>query len=82
MSGMTTQPRRPSQAYRLIRDTWVVFTDGVWWLCHGLWRINRGIVRGMMPGQSKAVHSLVTALVVLLEIVGLWVAATDWAARH
>lgn len=69
-------------AYRVVRDAWWMFADGVWWLCRGLWRLNRGLVRGVLPGQSRAVHSTVAGLAVLLEVVGLWVAAADWAARH
>jgi hypothetical protein len=59
-----------------------VLSDGIYWLCRMLWRFNRGLVRSVLPGQSKAVHSIVAALAVLLEIVGLWVAAADWASRH
>jgi hypothetical protein len=69
-------------AYRLVRDAWTVLSDGIWWLCHGLWRFNRSAVRSVLPGQSRAVHATVAALAVLLEVVGLWVAAANYAATH
>jgi hypothetical protein len=68
--------------WRLIRDLYTVVADGVWWLWTRLWRLNRGLARTLLPGQSRAVHSLVALCAVLLEIVGLWVAAVDFAARH
>jgi hypothetical protein len=75
MVGMTT-------VYRFVRDAWTVLADGIWWLCHTLWRMNRGIVRSMLPGQKKHVHATVTAMAVLLEVIGLWVAAANFAATH
>jgi hypothetical protein len=69
-------------AYRLVRDAWFVLADGIYWLCRTLWRFNRSMVRGVLPGQSRAVHATVAALAVLLEIVGLWVAAANFVATH
>ena len=69
-------------AYRLVRDAWVVLSDGIYWLCRMLWRFNRSLVRSVLPGQSRAVHATVAALAVLLEIVGLWVAAANFVATH
>ena len=69
-------------AYRLVRDTWIVLQDMIWWLCRTLWRFNKGAVRIFMPGQSRAVLSTVTAFAVLLEVVGLWVAASYFVATH
>jgi hypothetical protein len=71
-----------ASAYRLVRDAFSVFVDMIDWLWRTLWGLNRGVIRAVLPGQSKVVHSTVTALAVLLEIVGLWVAAVDWASRH
>jgi len=69
-------------AYRLVRDAWIVLSDGIYWLCRTLWRFNRGAVRSVLPGQSRVVHATVAALAVLLEIVGLWVAAANFVATH
>ena len=69
-------------AYKLVRDTWIVLADGIYWLCHLLWRFNRRLARSVLPGQSRAVHATVSALAVLLEVVGLWVAAANFAATH
>jgi hypothetical protein len=69
-------------ALRFVRDTWTVLADGIYALCRALWRMNRGLVRGLLPGQSRIVHVTVAALAVLLEIVGLWVAAANFAATH
>jgi hypothetical protein len=69
-------------AYRLVRDAWTVLSDGIYWLCRLLWRFNRSAVRSVLPGQSRAVHATVAALAVLLEVVGLWVAAANFAATH
>ena len=69
-------------AYRLVRDAWTVLSDGIYWLCRTLWRFNRSAVRSVLPGQSRAVHATVAALAVLLEIVGLWVAAANFVATH
>lgn len=68
--------------YRFLRDTWIVLSDGIYWLCLRLWRFNRGFVRMVLPGQSKSVHVTVAALGVLLEIVGLWMAAATFLAAH
>jgi hypothetical protein len=68
--------------YRVIRDAITVFFDMIYWLWRSLWRLNRGFIRTMLPGQSKAVHTIVTYLVVMLEIVGLWVVAVHWAATN
>lgn len=62
-------------AVRLLRDFFTVLFDLIYWLWRSLWRINRGAVRALLPGQSRAVHTVVLYLVVMLEIVGLWVAA-------
>ena len=69
-------------AYKLVRDTWIVLVDGIYWLCHLLWRFNRSVARSVLPGQSRAVHATVSALAVLLEVVGLWVAAANFVATH
>jgi hypothetical protein len=69
-------------SYRLIRDAVMIFVDGIDWLWRTLWKLNRGIIRAMLPGQSKVVHSTVTVLAVLLEIIGLVVLLADWGARH
>jgi hypothetical protein len=69
-------------AWKLVRDFFTVLFDLIYWLWRTLWNLNRGAVRTFMPGQSKAVHTVVTYLVVMLEIVGLWVAAVAWAARN
>jgi hypothetical protein len=66
--------------YRFIRDAVRVLFDMIYWLWQSLWSLNRGVIRAMLPGQSKAVHVIVTYLAVMLEIVGLWVAAVHWAA--
>jgi hypothetical protein len=66
--------------YRVIRDAVSVSFDMIYWLWQSLWSLNRGVIRAMLPGQSKAVHVIVTYLAVMLEIVGLWVAAVHWAA--
>ena len=68
--------------YRLVRDAWTVLADGIYLLCRTLWRFNRRAVRSVLPGQSKAVHVTVAALAVLLEVVGIWVAAANFAATH
>ena len=70
------------KTFKLIRDFFTVFVDMVYWLWRRLWLLNRGVVRAMLPGQKRHVHTIVTYLVVMLEIVGLWVAATAWAAQH
>ena len=69
-------------AFRLVRDAWTVLVDGIWILCRTLWRFNRGAVRTVLPGQSKAVHVTVAALAVLLEVVFIWLAAANFAATH
>jgi hypothetical protein len=66
--------------YRVIRDAFTVLFDMIYWLWRSLWKLNRGAIRAMLPGQSKTVHVIVTYLAVILEIVGLWVAAVHWAA--
>ncbi|HST80424.1 MAG TPA: hypothetical protein VLL08_01645 [Kineosporiaceae bacterium] len=69
-------------AYKLVRDAWIMLQDGIYWLCRTLWRFNRSLVRSILPGQSRVVHATVAALAVLLEIVGLWVAAANFVATH
>lgn len=69
-------------AFRLVRDTWTVLSDGIYWLCRALWRFNRSLVRTVMPGQSRPVHATVAGLAVLFEIVGLWVAAAYYLGTH
>lgn len=69
-------------AYRLVRDTWTVLSDGIYWLCRSLWRFNRSTVRAILPGQSRAIHATVAALAVLLEVVFLWLAAATFLANH
>jgi hypothetical protein len=69
-------------AYKLVRDFFRVLFDMIYWLWRSLWSLNRGAVRSLLPGQSKVVHTIVTYLVVLLEIVGLWVAAVGWVGQH
>jgi hypothetical protein len=69
-------------AFKLVADAWTVLSDGIWWLCRMLWRFNRRAVRTVLPGQSRAVHATVAAVVVLLEVVGLWVAAANFVATH
>jgi hypothetical protein len=69
-------------AYRLVRDAWTVLSDGIYLLCRTLWRFNRGAVRSVLPGQSRVVHATVAALAVLLEVVGIWVAAANFVATH
>jgi hypothetical protein len=68
--------------YRVIRDAVTVFFDLIYWLWRSLWNLNRGVIRTMLPGQSKGVHVIVTYLAVMLEIVGLWVVAVHWAATN
>jgi hypothetical protein len=69
-------------AYKLVRDFFTVLFDMIYWLWKTLWSLNRGAVRALMPGQGKTVHTIVTYLVVMLEIIGLWVAAVAWAGQH
>jgi len=71
-----------NSVYRFIRDAVTVIFDMIYWLWHSLWTLNRGFIRTMLPGQSKAVHTIVTYLAVMLEIVGLWVVAVHWAATN
>lgn len=80
MTGKT-RSEWPAGTYRLVRDTWRVFADGAAWLCRSLWRANKVVARGVLPGQSRAVQKIVAALAVLLELVALVVALSDWAAR-
>ena len=68
--------------WRVIRDCYLIIADFVWWLWTRLWRLNRGLARSFMPGQSKHVHSLVAVCLVLLEIVGLWVWLTAVVRGH
>jgi hypothetical protein len=85
MDQMTTKRAGPDPltgAYRLVRDAWTVLSDGIYWLCRILWRFNRGLVRSVLPGQSRVVHVTVAALAVLLEIVLLWVGAANFFATH
>jgi hypothetical protein len=70
------------KTFKLIRDFFTVLFDMIYWLANTLLKLNRGLVRSLMPGQRKPVHVIVTYLVVALEIVGLWVAAVAWAARN
>lgn len=74
--------RAPDKALKLIGDFFTVLFDLIYGLWRFLWRLNRGAVRSMLPGQRKHVHTIVTYLVVMLEIVGLWVAAVAWAAKN
>jgi hypothetical protein len=68
--------------YRLVRDFFTVLFDMIYWLWRTLWSMNRGVIRGLLPGQGKVVHTVVTYLAVMLEIVALWVVAVNLAARH
>ena len=72
----------PGRAWRLVRDMWTVFADAVYWLWTRLYRLNRGLARTFLPGQSRHVHRIVALFAVCLEIVGIWVAASGWAATH
>jgi hypothetical protein len=67
---------------RLIRDLYTVLADGLWWGWTRLWRLNRGLARTFLPGQGKPVHTVVALVAVVLEFVGLWVAAVNFAATH
>jgi succinate dehydrogenase/fumarate reductase cytochrome b subunit len=71
-----------SKTLRLILDFFTVLFDMIYGLWRMLWNLNRGLVKALMPGQHKSVHTVVTYLVVMLEIVGLWVAAVAWAAKN
>ncbi len=82
---MATMDERRSvtgRSMRLVRDVWTVFTDAVYWLWTRLYRLNRGLARTFLPGQSRHVHRIVALFAVLLEIVGLWVAASGYATTH
>jgi hypothetical protein len=68
--------------YNLLRDMAKVTFDGIYWLWHRLWLTNRGIIRQIMPGQSRYTHSVVVAVAVILEIIGLWLVTTHWASTH
>jgi hypothetical protein len=71
-----------TSVYRVVRDFFTVLFDMIYWLWRTLWSLNRGAIRGLLPGQGKVVHAVVTYLAVMLEIVGLWVVAVNVAARH
>jgi hypothetical protein len=68
--------------WRVIRDCYTIIADFLWWLWTRLWRLNRGLVRTFLPGQKRPVHNVVTVCLVLLEIVGLYVAVVDFVQRH
>ena len=68
--------------WRVIRDCYTIIADFLWWLWTRLWRLNRGLVRTFLPGQGKHVHSLVAVCLVLLEIVGLYVALVNFIQTH
>jgi len=67
---------------KLVGEFFSVFFNLIYWLWRSLWRLNRAPVAALLPGQKRAVHTIVTYGVVMLEIVGLWVAASAWAATH
>ncbi len=71
-----------SGVLKVIGDFFTVLIDIIYGIWKTLWNLNRGVVRGMMPGQGKSVHLVVTYLVVMLEIVGIWVGLTYYAAQH
>jgi hypothetical protein len=68
--------------YNLLHDMAKVTFDGIYWLWHRLWLMNRGLARTMMPGQSKYAHGAVVTVAVIGEIIGIWVLAVHWAATH
>jgi hypothetical protein len=74
--------RAPDKALKLIGDFFTVLFDMIYGLWRFLWKLNRGAVKSMLPGQRPYVHTIVTYFVVMLEIVGLWVAAVAWAAQN
>jgi hypothetical protein len=68
--------------YRLFRDAWIILQDGIWVLCRTLWRFNRGAARRLLPGQSRSIHKIVAALAVLLEVVLIWLALSQYFGTH
>lgn len=84
MASKATSSRNDliGSSWRLVRDIYTIIADFVWWLWTRLWRLNRGVVRTFLPGQKRAVHHIVTVCLVLLEIVGLWVALTAFIQSH
>jgi hypothetical protein len=82
MAGKAPPNDLVNKTWRLIRDCYTIIADFCWWLWTRLWRLNRGVVRAFLPGQKRAVHNIVTVCLVLLEIVGIYVAVADFVQRH
>jgi hypothetical protein len=50
--------------------------DGAWKLVKSIvrpfWRFTRGLVRAVLPGQPRVVHTTVAALLVVFELAAVW----------
>ena len=50
--------------------------DGAWnlvkMIVRPFWRFTRGLVRSVLPGQPRVVHTAVAAMLVVFELMAVW----------